>query len=330
MTTYGKRTGDDGKSTLSSQLKISKSDARFEAIGAIEELSAAICLYRATSDRETADQANEILSVLDKIVESFSLPQSQRFVLSQSDISLLEKDSLSKIEKTSGYKPINEQSAKINVAAKAARKAERRLVEANLKFAVCENAVKYLNRLSDYLAVKAKQADQKGAARKEVEKTRYSSGEAKDIDLEKIVAEVVKRATDTNGLSLEKARELVKKVEEEAARRGMKAVVCVCDANGAPITVDVMDGAYLISFEVALKKAYTAVALKTDTLSLNELTREGQTFYGLQNLDKIIVIGGGIPLTKNDKIVGGLGVSGGTGEEDHSLCLYGVQAFENV
>lgn len=330
MTTYGKRTGDDGKSTLSSQLKISKSDARFEAIGAIEELSAAICLYRATSDQKTADQANEILAVLDKIVESFSLPQSQRFVLSQSDISLLEGDSLSKIEKTSGYKPINEQSAKINVAAKAARKAERRLVEANLKFAVCEDAVKYLNRLSDYLAAKAKQADQKGSAIKEDGKSRRLSDAENYTEIERIVAEVVKRATESNGLSLEKARELVKKVEEEAERRGMKAVVCVCDANGAPVTVDVMDGAYLISFEVALKKAYTAVALKTDTLSLNALTREGQTFYGLQNLDKIIVIGGGIPLTKNGKIVGGLGVSGGTGEEDHSLCLYGVQAFENV
>ena len=58
----------------------------------------------------------------------------------------------------------------------------------------------------------------------------------------------------------------------------------------------------------------------------------GQTFYGLESLDggKIVIFGGGVPLTVNGNIIGGLGVSGGTGEEDHSLAEYGLSVLQEV
>ena len=66
------------------------------------------------------------------------------------------------------------------------------------------------------------------------------------------------------------------------------------------------------------------------TMELSKLVQPGQTFYGLQNVDKMLVFGGGVPLKVGDRIVGGLGISGGTGEEDHMLCEYGLQVFSKL
>jgi uncharacterized protein GlcG (DUF336 family) len=66
------------------------------------------------------------------------------------------------------------------------------------------------------------------------------------------------------------------------------------------------------------------------TMELSALCQPGGTFYGLQALDKVITFGGGIPLYSDGAIVGGLGVSGGTGEEDHEIALYGADVFQNL
>ena len=65
------------------------------------------------------------------------------------------------------------------------------------------------------------------------------------------------------------------------------------------------------------------------TIELKELVIPGQTVYGLENLDngKLSVLGGGVPLYSNGHIIGGLGVSGGTGEEDNELAVYGQRCL---
>ena len=128
-------------------------------------------------------------------------------------------------------------------------------------------------------------------------------------------------------IGLDEAKALTEKIEKEAERRGKKAVIAICNEQGNPVSVHVMDGAYLVSFDVAVKKAYTAVALKMPTIKLAELVKPGATFYGLSG-DKIITIGGGVPLERDGKVIGGLGVSGGTGEEDNSLCEYALSVFD--
>ena len=90
------------------------------------------------------------------------------------------------------------------------------------------------------------------------------------------------------------------------------------------------DGAFLVSYEVAVKKAYTAVAVKMSTMELNQLVQPGGTFYGLQSLEGMVTFGGGVPITVGGVIIGGLGVSGGTGEEDHALCAYGLSVFDSL
>jgi uncharacterized protein GlcG (DUF336 family) len=139
-----------------------------------------------------------------------------------------------------------------------------------------------------------------------------------------LVAEVLARLGGPKVLDLERAKRIIEAVETHAREQGKRAVIAVCNSEGNPVAVHVMDGAFLVSYEVAVKKAYTAVAVKMSTMELSALCQPGGTFYGLQALDKVITFGGGVPLYADGVIVGGLGVSGGTGEEDHELALFGA------
>ena len=149
---------------------------------------------------------------------------------------------------------------------------------------------------------------------------------------EAVVQEVLRRMGVSGRITLAQAKALIEKIEREAERRGKKAVIAVCTPEGNPVAVHVMDGAFLVSFDVAVKKAYTAVAVKMSTMELNALAQPGGTFYGLDKMEggNIIIFGGGVPLKAGGVIIGGLGVSGGTGEEDHSLAEYGLSVLEEI
>ena len=133
-------------------------------------------------------------------------------------------------------------------------------------------------------------------------------------------------------ITLKKAKALIEKIEEESIRRGMNSVIAICGPEGNPIAVHVMDGAYLVSYDVAVKKAYTSVAVKMSTRELGELAGPGGTFYGVDKLEsgKIAIFGGGVPLKCGNTIIGGLGISGGTSEEDHSLAEYGLTVLRDI
>lgn len=326
--------GDDGKSTLSSELKISKSDPRFAFLGALDELSAAIYAYKSALGGDLTLETDKILETLKRISDGVYSPRDASFSATQKDVSYLE-ERINQVGK-SDYAPKTEVACKANIARTIARRAEREAVRTNERFAVSKDTIKYLNRLSDYLRSLTIRLDGENnnaanAAMINTETSDKSGGKIPDPTEESgIVAEVVKRIMEQRVLSLETAKKIIEKVEEESKNRGKKAVICVCNEQGNPIAVHVMDGAFLISFDVAVKKAYTAVALKMPTLKLNELVKSGQTFYGLQNLDKVMTIGGGVPLYKNGILLGGLGVSGGTGEEDDSLARFGADIFNNL
>ena len=149
---------------------------------------------------------------------------------------------------------------------------------------------------------------------------------------ETVIQEVLRKMGIQGRISLDSAKRLIEKIEQEAERRGKKAVIAVCGPDGNPIAVHVMDGAFLVSFDVATKKAYTSVAVKMSTQELSVLAQPGGTFYGVDKMDngKIVIFGGGVPLKVGDTIIGGLGISGGTGEEDHSLAEYGLSVLNEV
>ena len=146
-----------------------------------------------------------------------------------------------------------------------------------------------------------------------------------------MIQEVLKRMGIQGRITLDSAKRLIEKIEQEALRRNKPSVIAVCTPDGNPVVVHVMDGSFLVSFDMAVKKAYTSVAVKMSTMELSRLTQPGQTFYGLGKMsDNIVIFGGGVPLKVGDTIIGGLGISGGTGEEDNSLAEYGLQVLKEV
>ena len=133
-------------------------------------------------------------------------------------------------------------------------------------------------------------------------------------------------------MTLKAANALIEKVTAKAASMGVNVVAAVSDQAGRPVAVQSMDGAYIASFDIAINKTFTSASLKMSTEALSHLSQPGQPLYGIQftNEGKIVILGGGEPLEADGKIIGALGVSGGTAEEDTAIAAYGREVFEEV
>lgn len=151
-------------------------------------------------------------------------------------------------------------------------------------------------------------------------------------NLEKIVKNLVDDAIVKEIMSLELAVRLIEAVEEKAKEMDMRVVIAVSDASGRPVAVHCMDGAYHGSFDVALNKTYTSTAFQMSTSKLSRLCQPGQDLYGLQfsNEGKVMILGGGEPLMIGKTMIGALGVSGGTAEQDTQLAAYGKDMLKEV
>ncbi|MBQ9964292.1 MAG: heme-binding protein [Clostridia bacterium] len=132
-------------------------------------------------------------------------------------------------------------------------------------------------------------------------------------------------------MTLSAALPLAEKVIAKAAEMGVKAVVAISNKAARPVLVECADDSYIASYDVALQKAFTVVSLKMSTATLKPLAQPGGPLYGIQftNEGHIVIFGGGEPLqNKNGEIIGGLGVSGGSEEQDTALAAYGKELFE--
>ena len=90
-----------------------------------------------------------------------------------------------------------------------------------------------------------------------------------------------------------------------------------------------MDDAWLGSIDIAIKKAKTAMWFKWETKSLGELPQPGKSLYGIEHSnDGLITFPGGIPIVVNDKVIGTIGVSGDTVENDHLIASYGIKIIK--
>lgn len=133
-------------------------------------------------------------------------------------------------------------------------------------------------------------------------------------------------------MTLDLAQRISSAVREKAKEIGVNAVVAVSDAAARPVLVECMDDAFIASYDIALGKAYTVSALKMSTAELKKLSAPGGELYGIQHTNggKIVIFGGGDPLKIGNKIIGGLGVSGGSEEQDTFLSAYGRDYFEKL
>ena len=340
--------GDKGLTALTPASQVSKADERVAAVGAVEEIVSALGVVKtATSCPIFRGKVERIQKTLRTLALGLRDPRSGKYVFSAEEMSFLESDMDTMLAAipadalTDALPGGNPQSAYLDVAHTTTRRAERELVAMDRRYAAPAAFKQYLNRLADYLLVAARYSDHlqaKAEAEKPAAPTPapqpavapQTSVSATANSTDALVAEILARLGGPKVLDLDRAKRLIEAVESRAKEQGKRAVVAVCNPEGNPVAVHVMDGAFLVSYEVAVKKAYTAVAVKMSTMELSALCQPGGTFYGLQALDKVITFGGGIPLYHDGVIVGGLGVSGGTGEEDHDLALYGAAVFQTL
>ena len=275
-------------------------------------------------------------------------PRSGKFVFSSEEIAFLESDTDRMVGVLTDKRGSDwqgalpggcEQSARLDAARSTVRRAERALIAMDRRYAVPGAFKVYMNRLGDWLLAAARYADwlseeEKDKAAREPVAAETAPAAAVvpapagaapvDPTVENVLKAVLARVGGGSVLDLERATRLIAAVERKALSEGKQAVIAVANAQGNPVAVHVMDGAFLVSYEVAVRKAYTAVAVKMPTAELARLVQPGGTFYGLQNLDRIVTFGGGVPLYENGVLIGGLGVSGGTSEEDHALAVWGA------
>ena len=153
-------------------------------------------------------------------------------------------------------------------------------------------------------------------------------------NISQIVEAVVKNIASEKDvtMTLDLAKKIAEKVEAKAAEIGVKAVVAISNCGARPVLVECMDDSYIASYDVAFQKAYTVVALKMSTTTLKKLSQPGESLYGIQftNQGQIVIFGGGVPLCSGDKVIGGLGVSGGSEEQDTYLAEYGESIFQEL
>jgi len=130
-------------------------------------------------------------------------------------------------------------------------------------------------------------------------------------------------------LSLDDARRVIAAAEKKAGEIGQPMNVAVADAGGNLIAHIRMDGAWIGSIDISIKKAFTSRAFDITTKDLAEHSQSGGQFFGIHasNDGRIMIFAGGIPLKRDGKVVGAIGVSGGSGEQDHAVAEAGAGAF---
>ncbi len=130
-------------------------------------------------------------------------------------------------------------------------------------------------------------------------------------------------------ITLKEAKSIIEAAEKKAAEIGQPMNIAVADEGGNLIAHVRMDGAWLGSIDISIKKAYTSRAFDIATKDLATHSQSGGQFFGIHasNDGKIMIFAGGIPLKKDGKIVGAIGVSGGSGEQDHTVAEAGVAAY---
>ena len=130
-------------------------------------------------------------------------------------------------------------------------------------------------------------------------------------------------------IKLAQAKEIIRAAEQKADEIGQPMNIAVVDAGGNLIAHVRMDGAWIGSIDISINKAFTSRAFDISTKDLGDNSQPGQQFFGIHasNQGKIMIFAGGIPLKKDGEVVGAIGVSGGSGEQDHQVAEAGAAAF---
>ncbi|MDN5324006.1 MAG: hypothetical protein PWQ67_2460 [Clostridia bacterium] len=312
------KTGDKGITSLLGGKRVRKDNLQVDTYGTIDEASSALGLayslckvpYLKSIAREIQQK---LITVAAELAQS-DMENTSFFQISEEDVKKLEKyiDDIEKLKPRQkgfilpGGTP---SAAAFDFARSIIRRAERRLITLGEEISLNHNLLKYINRLSDLLFVMAR------------------LDEFEDI-VKKVTLEVMQSMSISLDKGfLKKAQALAETAEEHAKKINVPMVISVVDTNGNLVLFHRMDDSLLASIDISVNKAYTAVAVRMPTHELGELSQPGQALYGIEvtNKGRMVIFGGGYPLYENGKLVGGLGISGGTVEEDMEVAEVAIK-----
>jgi uncharacterized protein GlcG (DUF336 family) len=130
-------------------------------------------------------------------------------------------------------------------------------------------------------------------------------------------------------VSSEAARRVVEAAEAKSREMGVAMVIAVVDESGTLKAFTRMDGAPLLSVEIAQDKAYTAVAFGLPSHQWFDFIKDDPPLlHGITKTPRLVVFGGGYPITHEGQIIGGIGVSGGHYSQDMQVAEAGLAALQ--
>jgi uncharacterized protein GlcG (DUF336 family) len=137
-------------------------------------------------------------------------------------------------------------------------------------------------------------------------------------------------AQRNKGVTLDVALRVIEGARQKAREIDVPMNIAVVDEGDNLVAFERMDGAWLGSIDIAQGKAYTARAFNLSTKDLAPLCQPGEPLFGLQasNGGRLIIFAGGIPLEQGGEVLGAIGVSGGSVEQDQAVAEAGADAFD--
>ncbi len=130
-------------------------------------------------------------------------------------------------------------------------------------------------------------------------------------------------------ITLEEAQRILSAAEEKARQMGQPMNIAVMDAGRNLVAFHRMDGAWVASTDIAIDKAFTSAGRGLTTRKIGEMAQPGQPLFGINttNGGRIVIFAGGIPLMRDGEVIGAIGVSGGTVDEDEEVSEAGAAAL---
>jgi ATP:cob(I)alamin adenosyltransferase len=316
------RSGDKGETSLWGGKRVSKADPQVECYGTLDEASSCLGLARGLIQsqrlKEIIVSIQQDLQVISAEVASTSkglakLPKT----VGEADIRRLENiiDDLSAgLPKLTGMvlPGGTAGSGGLDLARTIVRRAERLIIDLRQSQELRQEIPQYLNRLSDLLFVMARVEG--------------------DEELVQIVKNRVMEHLENGascGMSLVVARKMIAAAQERAETMNLPVVACVVDAAGNLLVLERQEEAILASIDIARGKAFTSAATKMPTHELAQASQPGQPLYGIEstNQGRLVIFGGGFPLKKGGKLMGAIGISGGSVEQDIEVARAAVAVW---
>ena len=327
------KTGDKGTTGLYGGSRVDKDSLNVDVYGTIDEaISALGVAYTQTESPDIREYINHIQKRMFQAGAEFASDEKGLEMLKdkigEADIKYLE-DIVDKSTEVNGLMRefvvpgVNPSSASLHVARTIVRRAERKITTLAREIPVRDELRKYINRLSDACFAMAR-LEEARAQQQEIEELKET--------VRKVVKETLGSTADKGEckMDMESLKKMAGFVEEKANEIGVPMVFSAVDEGGNLLYFQRMEGALLISVKVSQDKAYTACALKCPTAALADITKPGDSLWSLHNSGdgRIVCFGGGYPIEVDGKVIGAIGVSGGTAEEDMAVATYALEKMQ--